>query len=49
MVNNGIKLGTAIAWAIILFIVSAIVEGMITVFIFRKFGGCPMRKELKHG
>jgi len=45
MVDEQIKLGTAIIWAIIVFIVTAIIEGLITIFLFKKMGGCPMHKE----
>ena len=44
-VNTGIKITTAILWALVLFIASAIIEAMITVFVFKKWGGCPMKEK----
>jgi uncharacterized membrane protein SpoIIM required for sporulation len=43
-VNTGFSLAKAIVWAIILFLISAVVEAFITVRIFKKYGGCPMAK-----
>jgi uncharacterized membrane protein SpoIIM required for sporulation len=43
-VNTGFSLAKAIIWAIILFIVSAIIEGIITARIIRMYG-CPMNKK----
>lgn len=45
MVDTSVRLTTAILWAIVVFIISAIIESLITIFLFKKFGGCPLNKE----
>jgi hypothetical protein len=42
--SNVIK---AVSVAIVLFLVGAVTESLITVWVFKKYGGCPFRKDLK--
>jgi hypothetical protein len=47
MVDSSVRVGKAIMWGIIIFIGSAIIEGLINLWLFKKYGGCPMYKENK--
>ena len=47
MVDTSMKVGKAILWAIIIFLVSAGIESVITMWMFKKFGGCPLRPDIK--
>jgi hypothetical protein len=40
--DTGVQVGEAIVVGIVIFLVSAIVESMVTMWMFKKFGGCPM-------
>lgn len=44
-----VKIGKAIVWAILIFLVSAIIESIITMWMFKKFGGCPLQPKHKKG
>ena len=44
-VDSGVKVGTAIVWAIALFVLSAVIEAIIQVWVFKHWGGCPMQKK----
>ena len=46
-VHPGISLIAAIVWCVVIFILSSIVEAIITMFIFKKFGGCPLQPKVK--
>ena len=45
--QTGVNIVKTIVWAIIIFLVGAIIDAMITVFVFKKYGGCPMQKKTK--
>jgi hypothetical protein len=47
MTNTTVKIGWAIVAGVAVFVVSAVAEGFITAFIFRRYGGCPMIKDQK--
>jgi flagellar basal body-associated protein FliL len=40
--ETGMQVGSAVVIGVVIFLVSAIVESMITMWMFKKFGGCPM-------
>ena len=44
MVDKGIKITGALVWALVLFLVSAVIEAFITTWVFRRYGGCPFKK-----
>jgi len=37
----------AVVAATVLFLVGAVAESLITVWVFKKYGGCPFRKDQK--
>jgi hypothetical protein len=43
MVDMSVKITKAIIWALVIFIVGAIVDAFVTVWVFKKYGGCPMK------
>jgi hypothetical protein len=45
--ETGFNIVKAIVWAIMIFLVGAIIDAVITVFVFKKYGGCPMMKKTK--
>ena len=49
IVIGEIKIAKAIVWAILIFLVSAIIESIIAMWMFKKFGGCPLQPKHKKG
>ena len=41
------NIAKAVGVAIALFLVGAVAEGLITVWIFRRYGVCPFQKDMK--
>lgn len=41
--SKGVKIGLALLGVIIIFLVQAIIEALITIFMFKKYGGCPIK------
>ena len=47
MIPTTAKIGKAILLTLAVFVFSAVVEAFITVWVFRKYGGCPIANEIK--
>ena len=45
MIAKETKAVMAIAWVLAVFLVSAVMESFITVWVFRRYGGCPFNKK----
>jgi hypothetical protein len=47
MVDAGARVTKAIVFGLVIFLVSALIEGLISLWLFKRYGGCPMLRRQK--